>query len=486
MLTETLPCRPHSAHALPHRSTTAILALCLVIIGIFQCLTIREGHEWGDDFAMYIMHAKNLAEGKPYGATGYIYNPENPNIGPRVYPPFTPLFLMPIYKFSGLSIGGMKVEMAMWLLLALIAVFKIARQYLAFEWALGLVLIIGFSPVFSNAKEMISSDLPFLFVVLTFLYAANRHMSKASSMVHGSLGIGALIYVAYATRSVALILIPTLLCYGLLRKKAVPALIASGFSAVLILIQGFVLPQGETSILKLFDHSPATIFERFIDYSWRFHGYWMNGYSNKAAAVLFFASLLLCGLGVRAALKRPISIYDIFVIFYLVLISAYTDDAPRYLFPVVPFYMLHILVGFTELRHLLPRLYTPAIVLGSIVIALSYSGRYMGQEWGPHVGGLSDRQYLAMCQFIVDNTGIDEKIISLKPRLLALVTAHAASANGKIATLPAYMTSIGAHFIVTGEVQRDNTLQRFCSEHSDLFELVYKTGPYALYRYRPV
>ena len=41
---------------------TAIIA----IVAAFYILTIRAGHDWGDDFSMYIHHAVNIVEGKDY------------------------------------------------------------------------------------------------------------------------------------------------------------------------------------------------------------------------------------------------------------------------------------------------------------------------------------------------------------------------------------------------------------------------------------
>ena len=52
----------------------------ILLIALFYGLTIRQGHEWGDDFAMYIHHAENIAAHRPYAATGYIYNPNGPQL----------------------------------------------------------------------------------------------------------------------------------------------------------------------------------------------------------------------------------------------------------------------------------------------------------------------------------------------------------------------------------------------------------------------
>ena len=50
--------------------TYRIVVAIIVLVGLFQILTIRDGHGWGDDFARYIQHAKNIVEGEDYGALG--------------------------------------------------------------------------------------------------------------------------------------------------------------------------------------------------------------------------------------------------------------------------------------------------------------------------------------------------------------------------------------------------------------------------------
>ncbi len=59
----------------------ATLALVLAIT-LTHLLTLRPGHEWGDDFSLYVAHACNLVAGRPYADTGYIYNPYFPSLSP--------------------------------------------------------------------------------------------------------------------------------------------------------------------------------------------------------------------------------------------------------------------------------------------------------------------------------------------------------------------------------------------------------------------
>src|ERR1700748_2038347 len=76
------------ADAAPVASHFWLIILLLIVAG-FHILTVRQGHIWGDDFAMYVHHAKNIVEGRPYTATGYLFHPSI-SVSPRMYPPVFP------------------------------------------------------------------------------------------------------------------------------------------------------------------------------------------------------------------------------------------------------------------------------------------------------------------------------------------------------------------------------------------------------------
>ena len=56
------------------RAPVAAALFVLAVAGAVHVSHLRAGHDWGDDFAMYIMEARNITQGKPLDATGYIYN----------------------------------------------------------------------------------------------------------------------------------------------------------------------------------------------------------------------------------------------------------------------------------------------------------------------------------------------------------------------------------------------------------------------------
>ena len=82
------------------RASLLWLAIALLLIAVWYALTLREGHAWGGDNAMYLLHARNLLSGMPYTDTGYLYNPASGRF-PVSYPPVFPLLLAPLVALFG-------------------------------------------------------------------------------------------------------------------------------------------------------------------------------------------------------------------------------------------------------------------------------------------------------------------------------------------------------------------------------------------------
>src|SRR5262245_23877625 len=94
--------------SLPRRQERLLAAALIAFIIAVQWWALPKGHDWGDDFAMYVSHARNLVEGRDYSDTGYIFNPHYSHVGPRNYPPVTPLLLTLPYAAFGPDLYVMK------------------------------------------------------------------------------------------------------------------------------------------------------------------------------------------------------------------------------------------------------------------------------------------------------------------------------------------------------------------------------------------
>jgi hypothetical protein len=149
----------------PSGQLAIVLALILAT-GAFYIATIREGHSWGDDFAMYIHHAKNLAYGNAYADTGYIYNPNYPDIGPRAFPPLFPLLLAPVYRIMGLDLGAMKALNIVLFLVFLFVLYLLFRPELPFSYVLAILSALALNPYIWALKDQVISEFLFLTIIV--------------------------------------------------------------------------------------------------------------------------------------------------------------------------------------------------------------------------------------------------------------------------------------------------------------------------------
>ncbi len=198
---------------LNHRSSRhTLFALLLVLgIGVFHVATIRDGHVWGDDQAMYIAHARNIVEGRPYADTGYIRSPSS--ITPLAYPPVFPLLLALPYHWYGLELTPMKVVCIGFFCLALFLFYAAARERSGEAAAQGAVAITAACPYFWDFKDAVVSEFPFLAFAYGALLVTLRvelRRCAAARMLGAGVFAGVLSALAYGTRSVGLVLIPAI------------------------------------------------------------------------------------------------------------------------------------------------------------------------------------------------------------------------------------------------------------------------------------
>ena len=129
----------------------------------------RSSHDWGDDFAQYIHQAKNMVQGIPQSETGYIFNPENKDIGPKAYPVGFPLMLAPVYAFFGLNIKAYTLFITLVYFLLGLLLVMFFRRYFSFITSVALALLFLCNPQMLIFKQEVMSDLPFTLLLVTAL-----------------------------------------------------------------------------------------------------------------------------------------------------------------------------------------------------------------------------------------------------------------------------------------------------------------------------
>ena len=402
------------------------IVLLIALLGVFYFATLRPGHVWGDDFAMYILQARNIASGHWTAPTGYIYNPQVA-LSPAEYPPLFPLMLSPLYRIWGLNLTPMKVEVILFFLAGLYLMFEFHSRHLPFPYAAGIVLALGLSPYFWQIKEDVMSDLPFFFftfLTLCVISACDRQGWKSSV---GACAAATCVYLSFATRTAGAVFLPCLLLLVVSRPPGQTrrnVLAATALAVVLIGLH-FWLFRGPSSYLHYLGGRLSLLPQNLIGYGWHLRQSFLGLGRGVLSWAFLFVLIATGGIGFLHRLKRGISIAEVFTLSYLLMVLLWTSAAdPRLLIPLLPMWLLYIVVAVQSLP---PR---REFIVGGVLLAIilgGYAWRYSKTDFGPIREGLGDPAFTRVCDYIRSQTPGGSVFIFDRPRLLALVTGRHAS-----------------------------------------------------------
>lgn len=137
----------------------AVIVLLLPLL----FFNIKNTHDWGDDFAQYLLEAKNITEGKPVSQSDFVENP-NYVLGPNCYPPGFPILI----ALTSFEVGKLNVLLSFFLLCIGYFSFLLFNKWFHFPAALAMSLVIAYNPLCLQFKNDIVSDLPFAAFSLLF------------------------------------------------------------------------------------------------------------------------------------------------------------------------------------------------------------------------------------------------------------------------------------------------------------------------------
>lgn len=467
------------------------LLATLLLIGAFFFSTYRTGHTWGDDFAMYLLHAGNLAEGRPYEATGYVYNPAEPHLGPPVYPPLFPLMLAPVYMLFGLNLTAFKVLITTTFLLYLAALYAILKPYLPAPWRLAAVVLMGLQPYFWDFKDAILSDIPGLLFAACAIWLAQTSYGSKQTIGRAVL-LGLAIVVASGVRNTAVVLLPGIFVYEVLYWRRVSrfTLIAAVIAVAGLLVWRQYSP--ESAYASLFRLEPGWIVANTINYAKILRTFWLNGTSNALSYAVFGIGYLVAGWGLWTQ-RRNLGFLEIYALLHLALVISYSvPGAYRYLLPVLPLYLAYLLAGLRDgTRFLPPAMRTGALVAAVGAVLLTYAGLYSKQNWTTIREGVGDPEFISMANFIRQNVEPGEIITFRKPRVLALTSGHPSATYPNEATaqqLSEFLSSFHVQYVLAAKLTHEDfvpdqaVLRPFLDSAGPAAELVHTEGPYSLYR----
>ena len=406
------------------------IAALLAVIAVFQFSTLLPGHDWGDDFSMYIAHARNIVEGTPYSDTGYIYNRDEP-IGPPRASPGLPLLLAPVYAVRGVDLMAMKGVMIVSFVAALALISALVTRWLGFVSALAVIAMLGFHPYFTGFKDNILTDLPFLFFFYLGIWLAQRRADgdneRDITFIHGVVP-GILWWAAYCVRAVGALLPLAIVIHELvtsrrIRRSTVISIAVFGFLA---LLQGWLL-QSPTDYLTNYSFRPGALRSQVAADVTFVSDLVTPALRGTAAFVVFCIASVLTLLGVIRSWKQGHHLPLIVAVIYLgsKLLWPFTE-AGRYLIPVLPLYFFFLVSGLHWLAQIAGR-WRPAVgLVAASVAAAMYVQEHRNYPAPDPAYRIETPEAQTLFQFFRRSTPPDAIAIFKKPRALALFTGRRA------------------------------------------------------------
>lgn len=473
------------------------LALALAAgVCLFQLLTLRRGQTWMDDYAQYVLHARNLAEGRPYADTGYILNPAYQTAGPVTYPPVFPLLLSPVWRLAGRDLQAMKALTVFFFAAFLYVLCLLFRGPLGERGALLGAALVGLNPVFWKFKDYLYAEYPFLFFSFAALYVwrlAGAAEAGGGRWLPRAVAAGALAYLAYGTRSAGAVLFPAFFLADLAGGKGFSktTLVCCAAALVPAAAQWLTLHGDGVYALQvrgLLSHGTlaGAVLSNLLGYAESFTLLFDNGYLPVLPALLLAAAASAAAAGlVRRAGREPLfSAYVLLNSALLLLFPA--SDGLRYAFPLVPFLYYYAREGWAEYGARLGRSarYAPAALL--LGAALSYAGAYSRAQYGAFREGAEKAETRELFAFLRREVPPGGVVIFRKPRTLALYAGRAGAAYspGSAGENLEFFKRTGAGWLVLGGVFPGDELclAPLLRREPGRFSEVFSNGDFRVYR----
>src|SRR5438067_806627 len=169
------------------------------------------------DYAQYLLHAKAIAEHRPYASTGYIFTPLRPVIGPQLQPPGLPLTLAPIVAIAGTHTPLLKLPLVLSVLVFLHFVWRYLAQRYSVWTAAAAVAITGVALEGRYATVAVISDLGFCALIWALIYVADREEPWSAWRV---VAIALLGMAAMSYRVAGIALVPAVVLWTLVNRKS--------------------------------------------------------------------------------------------------------------------------------------------------------------------------------------------------------------------------------------------------------------------------
>lgn len=415
----------------------AIVAISM-LLG-FSILT--RGHEWGDDFASYIMQARSILDGDTRGFVehnAFTIFESSIQIGPVAYPWGYPLILAPAYALKGLHPLALKLPSLIFYGGFLFIIYLLTKNRLTRTESLLFVSLFAFNPMLIRYHDQILSDIPFLFfsTLALFLFALKRDSTPYDRIL-----LSLVIAGAFFIRTQGVLLLLSYMAgkffnwtiYRSNKQSANKNLkdifyVIAGFG-VLWALYTLTFPGGNESYFSQYSAFRVENVLNFIYLYFQVFGLFLG--EGNIWVYLYYAMFVFFLIGTWVRRKEDTVFIIYFSLWMLLLITWPYWQGPRFIFPLLPIFIYFTFWGMKTVIARLPgRLQGNGqlafvafwLVISGVFLTTSISQAYVNLRNGRAINGPFDAFSTEMFDFIKEETPPESIIIFFKPRAMRLFT----------------------------------------------------------------
>jgi len=423
-----------------HKILLIVIILFSLVIG---SATLRRGHEWGDDFAWYILQAKSILTNTTQEfmlQSEFTNTQSTTHVGPLAYPWGYPLMLVPIYMIKGISPLGLKIPGLLLYAGFLVCLYYLTKDHLTRTESLILVSLFAFNPTMIQFEDQILSDIPFLFFSTLTLFLMTRDREKGFLQY---ILIGISIFLTTFMRATGILLLGSFLIVEFFRfwkriksRDEIRSIIVNAFIVcfvfgVLWFANLALFPNGGESYLSQY---AGVSIETIIDFAGRYFNVFSLFFGQadvwKYLYYLLFIFFLL-GAWVR---RRDETVFIYFTILWMVVHITYPYwQGPRYVFPIFPIFIYFTFWGLKTAITKLPESYRHTgeqihygfwILIACIFLFTSSASAINNIKNNRNLNGPFDPFSMEVYEYINEKTPSDSVVVFFKPRVMILMTGH--------------------------------------------------------------
>lgn len=406
-----------------------ILLIILICTGV-SAFIITPGHDWGDDFAMYLLHAENIASGRPYSATGFHFNELAPMYAPQDYAPGFPLLLVPAVQLFGQDLYLIRIYLLLFFALFLWLTYVLLRDKLPNGYVYAIVGMLGLSTFMIVQNNNILSDIPGAVLFLTVIILLERAFANKGTLVQWFF-IGVLTAFAFSVRTTAIVIIPALICFAIFKRQRIwkeIGILAFGFIAFAALLQLLFSTQSNYMdmlllnyngkkigvILHQLEDSTKAYFRSFDDL---FIGSMHSIFTNSVAYLGIFIFFIF---GWAKSMFTKWGWMDWLVLGYWTLVIIWPGyQGLRYFIPLLPLYFYY---AFHAVQALPQKAATAIAILLVVMAFISIGSGIDNNRFSTKQYGITSKEALALFEHIKTDLQEDDLIMAAKPRAVCYMT----------------------------------------------------------------